>query len=328
MPTIRSPQRSYLISTASTTLPKTGFLLLAAISLFWGLNWPGMKIIVSEVPVWWFRASCLVFGGVALLVLSATAGNRWRMHTKEIWPIVVCTLFNVCCWQIFSAYGVSLMPAGRASIIAFTMPVWATLFSAWLLNESITYTKVCALLMGLLGLAVLIGPDLLVLKQTPLGPLCMLIAALGWALGTVLFKRGSWDIPVASNIGWQLLIGAVPLSIGAVLLEPFPAISTFSDPVWLALAYVYIFPMTFCQWAYLKVVHLFPAAIAAIGTLMVPVIGIYSSSLLLSEAVGWREFASLVLICSALAMVLVIPNLNRHNTTVNNTENATKGVGT
>ena len=64
---------------------------------------------------------------------------------------------------------------------------------------------------------------------------------------------------------------------------------------WLALAYVFVFPMVFCQWAYLKVVHLFPASSAAIGTLLVPVVGVYSSALILGEIVGWAELLSLVL---------------------------------
>ena len=271
-----------------------------------------MKTIVSEVPVWWFRTSCLLFGGTALLSLSAATGNRWKLHRYEILPIAVCAVFNVCAWHIFSAYGVSLMPAGRASIIAFTMPLWASILSVWLLNEQITRAIVIGLMLGVSGLAVLIGPDLLIVQQAPLGPLCMLGAALGWGMGTVLFKRGGWDISVASSIGWQLLIGAVPVSIGALALETFPDVSEFSGRVWLALIYVYIFPMTFCQWAYLKTVHLFPASIAAIGTLMVPVVGVYSSSLLLSEPVGWREIFALVLICSALALVLVSPGRRRN----------------
>ncbi len=257
--------------------------------------------------MWWFRASCLLIGGTALLSLSAASGNRLMLRRREVVPIAVCAVFNVCAWQIFSAYGVSLMPAGRASIIAFTMPLWASILSVWLLGEPITRSKVVGLVLGVSGLAVLIGPDLSIVQRAPLGPLCMLGAALGWGMGTVLFKRGGWDISVASCIGWQLLIGAVPVSIGALSLEAFPDVSEFSGRVWFALAYVYIFPMTFCQWAYLKTVHLFPASVAAIGTLMVPVVGVYSSSLLLSERVGFREVLALVLICLALAFVLVFP---------------------
>ena len=75
--------------------------------------------------------------------------------------------------------------------------------------------------------------------------------------------------------------------------------------------YLFALPMVFCQWAFFKVVRLFPAAIASIGTLAVPVIGVYSSALILGEPVGWIEFAAMALICGALAIVLVLPALRK-----------------
>jgi hypothetical protein len=36
-------------------LPATGFALLAGLAIIWGVNWPVMKIVLSEVTVWWFR---------------------------------------------------------------------------------------------------------------------------------------------------------------------------------------------------------------------------------------------------------------------------------
>jgi drug/metabolite transporter (DMT)-like permease len=288
-----------------------GFVLLAALSLFWGLNWPGMKVILSELPVWWFRASCVTVGGLGLLAISAASGNRVMLRGREFGPLALCALFNVFGWHLFSGYGVSLMPAGRASIIAFTMPVWAALFSSLLLGERVSAAKVIGLLFGLSGLAVLIGPDLVAVQQAPLGAFFMLGAAVSWGFGTVLFKRGTWTIPVASHVGWQLLLSAIPITLGAALLEPFPDVTAISQKAVFALAYIYGFPMIFCQWAYFKAVHLYPASSAAIGTLMVPIIGVYSSSFLLSEAVGWPELAALALICAALTSVLVIPSLRR-----------------
>ncbi len=67
--------------------------------------------------------------------------------------------------------------------------------------------------------------------------------------------------------------------------------------------------MIFCQWAYLRSVRTFPASLAAISTLGVPVIGTYSSALILSEAVGFQEFGALILVRMALATVLIIPFL-------------------
>jgi drug/metabolite transporter (DMT)-like permease len=283
------------------------YLLLASLSLFWGLNWPGMKIILSEVTVWWFRALCLIFGGCFLMLISALSGNRCRLYRGELGPVLLCGSFAIFGWMVFSAYGVSLMPAGRASIIAFTMPLWATLVAAWVLGERITMNKVIGLMLGLIGLGVLIGPDLLVLKRAPVGALFMLLAAISWALGTVLVKRINWQLPTLSNVAWQLLLSAVPLTTVAVLTEPVPDLANLSMPAVIAMVYLLLFPMSFCQWAYFKTIGLLPASSAAIGTLMVPVIGVYSSHVILDERIGLAEVIALLLVLSALVLVLLIP---------------------
>ena len=203
------------------------------------------------------------------------------------------------------------MPAGRASIIAFTMPVWAALLGALILGERITVYKVAGLVLGVAALAVLIGPDLVALSAAPAGALFMLGAALSWATGTVLFKKYDWDSPVSALIGWQLLIGLAVILPGALILEPAPDLTALSAKVWIALLYLFALPMIFCQWAFFKVVRMFPAAIASIGTLAVPVIGVYSSALILGEIVGWREVVSMALTCAALTAVMVLPALRR-----------------
>jgi len=292
---------------SSTIAP---YLLLASLSLFWGLNWPGMKIILSEVSVWWFRSLCLIFGGSFLMLISALSGNRCRLHLDEVGPVLLCGSFAILGWMVFSAYGVSLMPAGRASIIAFTMPLWATIFAAWLLGERITVSKIAGLMLGLAGLGVLIGPDLLILRRAPVGALFMLLAALSWGLGTVLLKRIAWRLPTLSNVAWQLLLSAIPVTLIAVLTEPFPDLSALSGRAIIALVYLFLFPMSFCQWAYFKTVGLLPASIAAIGTLMVPVIGVFSSYLILDERVGASDIVALLLVLSALVLVLLVPAWN------------------
>lgn len=282
-------------------------VLLASLSLFWGLNWPGMKIILAELTVWWFRAMCLLVGGSILMSLSALSGNRCRLQRGELKPVLICGCFAILGWMVFSAYGVSLMPAGRASIIAFTMPLWATLIAAWVLGEKVTANKIVGLLLGLTGLAVLIGPDLILLKRAPIGALFMLGAAVSWAIGTVLLKRFSWQLPTLSNIAWQLLLSSIPVMLIAALSEPLPDMKSLSLPAMVALIYLFLFPMSFCQWAYFKTVSLLPAAIAAIGTLMVPVIGVYSSHLILGEKIGINDLLALLLVLSALVLVVLWP---------------------
>ena len=264
-----------------------------------------MKIALAELPVWWFRALCLWFGGLGLLAIARASGLVLSVPAAQRGPLMLCALFNVVGWHLCSAYGVSLMPAGRAAIIAFTMPVWASLLSSLLLDEAITRAKLIGLALGMAGLAVLIGPDLVVLQTAPLGALFMLLAAVSWASGTVLLKRFEWSLPTSVLVGWQLVAGALPVTLGALLIEAPPDLADLSSGALLAVAYVLLFPMLFCQWAFFRTVRLFPAALAAIGTLAIPVVGVYASALLLGEPAGWREGLALALICSALASVLL-----------------------
>lgn len=295
------------ISTQSAPLPIKGFVLLVALGLFWGLNWPGMKIALAEVPVWWFRSMSVTVGALGLFAIALAANGTIRLGRAEIRPMLVCAIFNIVGWHMFTGYGVSLIPAGRASIIAFTMPVWAALLSTFVLHEAMTRYKLAGLVLGVAGLAVLIGPDLVVLKVAPVGSLLMLCAAISWAIGTVLFKKQKWTSPVAALVGWQLLVGAIIITPGAILLEPVPDLTQLSDKAIAALAYLFAIPMVFCYWAYFSVVRMFPAAIAAIGTLAVPIVGVYSSALILGETTGWKEFVAMAFICGALTSVLVIP---------------------
>jgi len=49
-------------------------VLLALLSLFWGLAWPAMKIVLGEIRPWTFRAICLAAGGAGLLALARAGG--------------------------------------------------------------------------------------------------------------------------------------------------------------------------------------------------------------------------------------------------------------
>ena len=289
-------------------LPAAGFVLLAGLTLFWGLNWPFMKIALGEIPVWIFRTLCLWVGGCGLLLLARLGGQRILLRPAEIAPVALCSVFNIVGWHLFSGYGLTLMEAGRASIIAFTMPVWASVLAVPVLGEAFTARKALGLALGMASLVLLIGPDLAVLESAPLGALCMLGAALTWATGTVLFKRFRWHSSTSSLVGWQLIAGALPITAGMLIMnEPFE-IAAVSPLAWGSTLYVLAFPMLFCQWAYFRTVRMFPASLAAIGTLAIPILGVFSGALVLGEAVGWREALSLLAVCSALAVVLVRPN--------------------
>ncbi len=58
-------------------------------------------------------------------------------------------------------------------------------------------------------------------------------------------------------------------------------------------------------------VRLFPAQVAALGTLAIPVVGVFSSAALLGEPIGWAEIVALVMVVGSLSMVLLVPALRK-----------------
>ena len=291
-------------SAATPGLPRAGFFLLVALTLFWGTNWPAMKIVLGELSPWGFRFLCLLPAGVVLLAIARFSGLGLRVPRREIGPLLLCATFAITGWHMLTAYGVSLIPAGRAVIIAFTMPLWAALMAVPLLGEPLTRRKVLGLGLGLVGLACLVGPDALALQTSPLGTGLVLMAAFSWGLGSLLFKRFTWTTPTVALAGWQLIAGSVPIVLGTLWTEGLPDPRALSNEALFALTYTVAFPIIFCHWAWFKLVSIFPAAIAAIGTLAIPVVGVLSSALILGETIGLPEVAALLLVCAGLAVVL------------------------
>jgi drug/metabolite transporter (DMT)-like permease len=277
-------------------------VLLALLSLFWGLAWPAMKIVLGEVRPWTFRAICLAAGGAALLALARAGGAALRVPAGDLKPLIITSLINITGWHILSAYGLSMLHAGRAAIIAYSMPLWAILLSRLLLKEHITSARLWALGIGSTGLALLLGPDMRAVGAAPLGALMMMGAAACWGAGTVLVKFFKWHMPGTLVMGWQLLIGGIPIVLGAILIDPVTAITAVSWKAIAALIFVVALPTIFCHWAFFMVVQIFPANVAALSTLSVPVIGVFSSALILGEPVTATELVALFLIVLSLGL--------------------------
>lgn len=294
------------------TLPgrgsETGFgaVLLLGVALGWGCNWLAMKIVLAEVPVLQFRAVTGVLGAVALMALGWLAGQSLRVPRAQ-WPIlVVAALFNITSWFVLIGYGLTLMGAGHVAILSFTMPLWSMAIGVVLLDERLTVRRVSALTLGLVGVAALLSHDFAAIGASPLGAGLALLAAVNWAIGTQIQKTVQWRVPVLPLAGWQMLIGIVPVAVLSVPLETF----VYHEASWGVLAasvYLVAIPMVFCYYAWFTVVRIFPASVAAIGSLLVPVIGMVSTAIFLDEPFGWREIVAMVSIVGGVALVLVVP---------------------
>ncbi|MEZ5930790.1 MAG: DMT family transporter [Alphaproteobacteria bacterium] len=286
-------------------LPRTGLLLLVALSIAWGLNWPMMKLALQEIPVWTFRSLCLMGGGGILLVIAWFSRQGVALPRRQLGALALVAVFNITGWHLCSAYGLLHTGSGRASIIGFTMPLWASMLSVLILKTAPTARQVLALVCGLAALITLLADDVQTLGGAPLGVMFMLMAALNWAMGTILVKKFDWGgMSILALTGWQQLIGGLPIIIGWWLLEPFPDFTAYSWPALGGLAFAVLIAMVFCHTAYFKLVSLLPAHVAAMGVMAVPVVGVVSSAWLLGERVGLAEWLALVFVVTQMVLLM------------------------
>ena len=292
------------MSSPHERLPPLGLLLLAGLSLFWGLNWPIMKVVLSEVPPLSFRALCLLGGGSGLLLVTRASGISFKVAPGE-WPrLMALALFNVAGWNVFAVYGVLLLPSGRAALLGYTMPLWGVLLSVWMLGERLTARRIAGLLLGIAGIFVLMGDSFAGIMQAPIGAACMIAAAMSWAFGIVLMKRLPVSMPTIAMTGWTMLLSGVPITVAALAFET----SRLSVPsFWPAfgLAYNVLIAFMFCYWAWNRIVLMVPVAVSSLSSLTTPLIGVLGGVLLLGETLGWREIVAALLILAAVGTVSI-----------------------
>ena len=291
--------------------PLGGILLLGALTILWGGNWPAMKLALRELDPWTFRTVCLLVGGGGLLTLVRASRQSLRVPRGERFTLCLVAFFNITGWHLCSAYGLTLVQAGRAVIIAYTMPLWTVVFGRLLVGEGITRARLVALGLGLGGMAALVAPEARALWAAPVGVLLILGGAVSWAIGTVLTKANRWTIPTAVLTGWQLVLGAVPIALGAAVrhagsgdADPLSRLGSLSSGALLGTAYATLVGVIFCHWAWFRVVAILPAAVAAIGTLGIPIVGLFTSALVLGEPVGSAEVVALVLVVASLGILV------------------------
>jgi drug/metabolite transporter (DMT)-like permease len=290
----------------SQTLPRSMWALVILLTLGWGLNWPMMKMALAEIPVWSFRGVCTATGAVGLFLIAWLGKQKIRIPDGEARNLIVISMFNVTAWNVLIGYGLTMLPSGRTAIIAYTMPLWTVLLSRWVLQERLSTRRILGVALGLAGMALLIGSELAVVRTAPLGALLVLGGALSWAIGTVLMRKYPTSLPTTSFTAWQLVIGGMPIVIGGLILE-WGQWRPLGGPATIGLVYNMFFVFIFCYWAWFRIAASAPPTVAALSTLMIPVVGVFSGMWLLGESPHWQEYAAMVLVIASLATVLVPP---------------------
>ena len=279
-----------------------GLLLLAITSIGWGLNWPVMKLLLTEWPPLTARGGTGVVGALLLAGLAVARGESLVVPRAQWGRLVLLAGLNVFGWMALMGLALLWLPAGEAAVIAYTMPIWASVLAWLVLGERLSLQRLIAMLMAFAGIAALMSGGGISANATKLPGLIMaLTGALGFAFGTVLAKKYPLSLPLLTSTAWQIGIGCAPVLLLGVIFESarFEALTSLG---WSLLAYmaVMVFCVTYLCW--FAALRLLPASVAAIGTMAVPVIGVVGSAIVLHEPLGLVQVAALAFTLAGVAL--------------------------
>src|SRR5215216_2051867 len=284
----------------------TAKLLLVLLSLAWGFNWPTMKIALDEVSPWTLR---LVGYGIGTLFMFALARLRGRNPGLPAGPprahVIVSALLTVVGFGLFSAFAQLNALTARVVIVAYSMPVWASLLGWTVLGERLNAMSGLGLVLCIAGLAVLVYP--LATMGDPVGLLLAFGSALSWAGGTIYLKWARIKGDAIAITAWQLLVSFVVIAACVAVVEGMPRLWPLSLTTILALAYHGFIGTGIAYFLWFDIVRRLPAATASLGSLCVPVVGIFGAVLMLNERPTVVDVIGFALIFAAAASVLLQP---------------------
>lgn len=279
-----------------------GLMFLAITSIGWGFNWPVTKFLLGELPPLTLRGVTGVLGAVLLALLAVVSGQSLRVP-GGVWPrLLTAAALNVTGWMVLMGLALLWLPASEAALIAYTMPVWASIIAWPVLGERPTVLRTLGLVLAFAGLGSIMGGNGIAASAEKLpGIIMVLVGAFGFALGTVLSKKYPIQLPPMTAAAWQIGIGCLPISIVGLLIETTD-LSKVTPLGWWLLVYSVVGQFCIAYVSWFAALARLPASVAAIGTMAVPVIGVVASAAALGEPLGAGQIAGLVFTLAAVVL--------------------------
>jgi len=277
-------------------------VLLALLILSWAVSWPAIKVGVAAVPPIWY--ACFRYAIAALCLFALVAARREAAFPPRAdWPLVaVSGVLQMAAYSALAALALTILPAGRASVLAFSTPIWVVPLATWWLRERASRTALLGTGLGLLGALAIAAPALHADGGGQILAYAMLVgAAVSWAISIVAVRAHRFTASTLALAPWQMLVAACLLLPVALVVEGAPHPVGASGAA--SLAFVGPVATAFAYWAVVEVGRHFRATVLSTALLAAPTLGILISALALGESVGASLIAGVLLIAAGIRLV-------------------------
>jgi drug/metabolite transporter (DMT)-like permease len=282
-------------------------LLVVLLAFAWGFNWIAAAVALREVTPWSLRFAGSGIGAATLFAAAIITGHNLRVPRGEHIHVMVAGFFNVAAFQILSGFAQLSGATSRAIIITYSMPIWATMLSRFVLGERLNAIRWFAFALCVAGLTILVWP--LFADGFPPFVLYSLGCAMSWAIATVYMKWVKATIEPLANAAWQLLFGLAFIAAGTFAVEGYPHLWPLHGDTMLAIMFVGLFGVGLAHFLWWSIVGRLSTITASLGSLLTPVIGVSASAILLGERMSVPDIVGFASIFAAAACVLLQPDV-------------------
>ncbi|HLH60589.1 MAG TPA: EamA family transporter [Ktedonobacteraceae bacterium] len=284
------------------------YLVLFVLAALWGSSFLFIRVAVTELSPLSLVGARSVIATIGLLLVvpfQSRVLQGWRTHLGSF---AVVAIFNAIIPYLAISWGEQYVPSGLAAILTSTLPLATVIISHWWPGgERITWQRFAGVAIGIVGVAIVIGPTALnsgVSISYVLGICSILLGAISYAIGGLLAHQLLVGLPSILPALGQTALGACILGpIAAVAFAVHPAALPLSGAVVASVLGLALAGTTFAYICFYWLIdHVGPTR-TVIVTYLLPCMALVYGALLLHESIGINALAGLAIVLLGIFLV-------------------------
>jgi drug/metabolite transporter (DMT)-like permease len=274
----------------SAQRPSRWMVILAfgLVYLFWGSTYLAIDIAVQTIPPALMCALRFSVAGLVMLAVCAATGRQIFYSPRQIALAAAVGLLLLMGGNLTLSYAELAVSSGLSALIIAITPLWFLVLDSLLLGDHhISKRGKAGLLLGILGLFVLVWPELAagsMGRRELWASISLIGGSFSWALGSVLAKRWQSGMDVFSSTGWQVLAAGAGNFVFALLNGDLDHV-TWGSRSLAAVAYLVVCGSWIGYTAYIWLLGHVPTSKVSTYAYVNPLVAVFLGWLILHERV-------------------------------------------
>lgn len=277
------------------------YLKLFAVAFFWGGTFVAGRSLSGVVPPVSAAFFRFALASILLLLITCQRERLPRLSWLQLLVVTALGATGIFAYNLFFFKGLTLMAAGRASLIIALNPVFIALTSALIHKEPLSLRRIIGILLSVTGAVIVITRgDPLSLFDGGLGQGEMLIfgCVLSWTLYSVIGKIAMRGLSPLVAVCYSSIAGTLLLMVMALRQGSFVEALSYSPAAWISIGYLGLFGTVVGFLWYFQGIQAIGPSRAAVFISFVPVNGVLLATLLLGEPLTLSLLTGGVLVVS------------------------------